>query len=141
MARLGNRFAPAVFGLVTGGPTSADQQQGSTMPISLEDRVERLLRRQRVTSLAAVGLAALALVLAIYVAAKVDRLTANVGELPGKIGIDVRQAIKTASQENGAAKAPQVVVLPTVQQGSSPAQQAPASPAPIVLGPHSSTNR
>jgi cell division protein FtsL len=142
MARLGKRFAPAVFGLVSGGSTSAERQ-GKTKPASLEEQVARLSRRQRVISLAAAGVAILALALTVYVAAKIERLSANVGELPAKIDFDVRQAIKAATQENGAVKAPQVVVLPTIQQGSpAPAQQqAPASPPPVVLGPHSSGNR
>jgi hypothetical protein len=114
------------------------RREGRVGSMSLEDQVKRLARRQELTSIFAAVVGALALAMVVYVAVRVDRLSDNVGKIPAEIATDVRDALKTASQEAAQSRQPQVVVLPTTQVPQNPASQQPAVPPPVVLGPHSS---
>ena len=135
---------PAVFTRygIERAERSADQERQEREEfMGVEDDLKRLARRQEHTSACALGVGAIALLLAVYVAARVDRLADQVSALPAQISSEMRQAIKTA-EDAAVAKPPQVLVLPTTQvprgaSTSSSAQQQ-ASPPPVVLGPHGS---
>jgi len=129
MAKPGGSFEPAVF-----TRPNADRMEGRTGPVSLEEQMKRLGRRQEIAAISAGCLGALALAIAFYVAVRVDRLSEAVSKLPAQ----VNEAIKQAAQENAQnSRPPQVLVLPTTQL-PNPSATAPTLPAPVVLGPHSS---
>ena len=96
--------------------------------IALEGRVEGLAKSQEHTFLAVLGVGAILAAFMIYGLNRLDVLSDRVSDIPSKVGVELKDTVKTLSEAITAAKqqAPQIIVMPAPPQFQSiPQQQAP----------------